>query len=285
MRCRFACGPLDGSPARNHEHPKKSPSHPESEASPPAGGTVLTMNGAENDHRRCAVLRPTPRSPRNNAVSGIPDSERSPPFAERSESSLPPLSATRCKKPSPLRLRASELDCGRFRVAYGGARTPHRIDCWRRPVYPSGLDYPPQISTSRSSNSPYRAGTITGVRSRCLRAYHAGLLTLTVRSYMAHNVVYALAQTRVHSPAMFPDLIPAEGPTPATLPAALRTRTPALFSSTGRGEAHAPVDVRLGRRFTIPVALVRHRPPLRDCMARRTLSPCDGRSRGALRFA
>ena len=46
VRCRFACGPLDGSPARNHEHPKKSPSHPESEASPPAGGTVLTMNGA-----------------------------------------------------------------------------------------------------------------------------------------------------------------------------------------------------------------------------------------------
>ena len=46
VRCRYACGPPDGSPARNHEHPEKSPSHHQSEARPPVGGTVLTMNGA-----------------------------------------------------------------------------------------------------------------------------------------------------------------------------------------------------------------------------------------------
>ena len=64
-----------------------------------------------------------PRSPGNNAVSGISDSERSPSCAGRSESWLPPLSGTRCKKPSPVRLRASEIDYDRFRIAYGGAWT------------------------------------------------------------------------------------------------------------------------------------------------------------------
>ena len=64
-----------------------------------------------------------PRSPGNNTVSGISDSERSPSCAGRSESWLPPLSGTRCKKPSPVRLRASEIDYDRFRIAYGGAWT------------------------------------------------------------------------------------------------------------------------------------------------------------------